>query len=740
MDTGVQRPRFGYGISTLKLPALEMVIRQTTQARCRMPDALHTALGWTVALGLVLSVVGFASANEPTPTQRADRRCMKCHAEEDAAPVVPGAPEPPSEPSNVFVDRDVLAASAHFEVSCVSCHPTGDPLPHPDALEPATCGASCHDQATDAYVISAHADAIARGAERAPTCATCHGGHDMPRSGQRDARLLPLSGVALCADCHQEHHGDTSSGHDAHGFFTSYLDSVHAPAASPDGMTAAASCSDCHGSHGVLPASDARSKVHRKQIPQTCGQCHIDVAEAFSKSIHGQRLSEDHADAPVCTDCHTAHNITQAATPSFLLDIVGECGACHDRSGVGPDGRSSFYETYRRSYHGQVTTLGSTRAARCSDCHGAHDILPVGDPASQLHATRRVEVCRQCHSGAKPAFAKFDPHADFRDGERYPLLHAVWIYFLILMSVTFAFFGVHSILWFVRSLVERIRHGPMPRAEAHSHAIRRFGRIDRILHALLIVTFFGLTLTGMPLLFADQRWARVLASLLGGVEAAGIIHRIFAITLMGSLVLHVLVVVIRRRSAGQPWRRWCFGPRGIVPCWKDVQDCLGMFRWFFGRGARPRFDHWTYWEKFDYWAQILGTLVLVASGLLLWIPEFFSAFLPGWIYNVASIVHGYEAMLAVGFIFTIHFFNAHLRVEKFPADDVIFTGRVSEHELAHDRGTEHERLTRTGEIETIRVAPAPPWQRLLAIVVGVIAMAIGIAMVALIVLAGLALI
>ena len=60
---------------------------------------------------------------------------------------------------------------------------------------------------------------------------------------------------------------------------------------------------------------------------------------------------------------------------------------------------------------------------------------------------------------------------------------------------------------------------------------------------------------------------------------------------------------------------------------------------------------------------------------------FFSKFLPGWMFNIAALVHGEEALLAVGFIFTFHFFNGHVRPEKFPMDTVIFTGRISEHEL-----------------------------------------------------------
>jgi hypothetical protein len=136
-------------------------------------------------------------------------------------------------------------------------------------------------------------------------------------------------------------------------------------------------------------------------------------------------------------------------------------------------------------------------------------------------------------------------------------------------------------------------------------------------------------------------------------------------------------------------------------------------------------------------AEVGGSGIIGATGLLLWFPEFFSHFVPGWLFNVATIVHGYEAMLAIGFIFTIHFYNAHLRLEKFPVDDVMFTGRLPEEEFKHERGAEYERLLASGELDKLRVPPAPSWYRPAAVTAGVLAMLIGTTLVALIILAGL---
>jgi len=127
-----------------------------------------------------------------------------------------------------------------------------------------------------------------------------------------------------------------------------------------------------------------------------------------------------------------------------------------------------------------------------------------------------------------------------------------------------------------------------------------------------------------------------------------------------------------------------------------------------------------------------GMGVIGASGLLLWFPMVFSQFMPGWVFNVALLIHGEEALLAVGFIFTMHFFNGHLRPEKFPMDTVIFTGRVSEEELRHERPAEYARLRAQGALGALRTAAAPGWLLRLGRVIGTTAVTIGLLLVALI--------
>lgn len=259
----------------------------------------------------------------------------------------------------------------------------------------------------------------------------------------------------------------------------------------------------------------------------------------------------------------------------------------------------------------------------------------------------------------------------------------------------------------------------------------RFDRVDRTLHALLMVSFIALASTGLPLLFSDAEWAGRLARLLGGFAATHVLHRVFATLLIGVFLTHVGRLIARvavRKDYGIFW-----GPRSMVPQPKDLFDMYQHFQWFLGLGERPQFDRYTYWEKFDYWAVFWGMGIIGGSGLMLWFPERFARFMPGWIFNIALLVHGEEALLAAGFIFTIHFFNSHLRPEKFPMDMVIFTGRVSEEDLRVERPAEYARLA-AGHPPRLGTPPKPHVS-MLGRVVGSSIVIVGLTLVVLIVYA-----
>ena len=261
---------------------------------------------------------------------------------------------------------------------------------------------------------------------------------------------------------------------------------------------------------------------------------------------------------------------------------------------------------------------------------------------------------------------------------------------------------------------------------------RRFTPTQRIAHVFLMVSFLGLALSGMPLLFAGQPWAAVLARLFGGFEAAGYVHRVCAVVMIALFVGHVVFVLGRALANGHVLGA-LWGPDSMTPQWQDAIDLWNHLKWFVGRGPRPRFDRFTYWEKFDYWAVFWGMFIIGGSGLLLWFPVFFAQILPGWMFNIATLIHGEEALLAVGFIFTIHFFNGHLRPDKFPMDTVIFTGRISEEELRHERAPEFARMQADGRATTLQASPPTLESQAFGWVVGGTTVLLGIVTVALII-------
>ena len=220
--------------------------------------------------------------------------------------------------------------------------------------------------------------------------------------------------------------------------------------------------------------------------------------------------------------------------------------------------------------------------------------------------------------------------------------------------------------------------------------------------------------------------------ILGGLEPARIIHRISALLTLLYALIHLIDLgrcYARDLKAGA--RPSIFGPDSLLPRVKDFKDFFNQWRWFFGLGERPRFGRWSYMEKFDYWAVFWGVIAIGSSGLVLWFPMFFTGFLPGWIINLAKIVHSEEAMLAVGYIFAIHFFNVHLRPSRFPIDTAIFTGRVSIEELACERPAEYERMIKEGALDVARVSPVAASAEMLARIFGFAAVAVGVGILAL---------
>jgi hypothetical protein len=298
-----------------------------------------------------------------------------------------------------------------------------------------------------------HAKARTGGRAQGATCASCHGAHDIRRSTDPASRTHHLRVAATCGACH----GPKGAATGAPSVAAHFEDSIHGQALTRQGLIVAPNCASCHGAHEIRPKTDAASTVNRQNVVATCTACHAGIRPLYERSVHAQAVQAGNPLAPVCSDCHTAHDIGPVHAEAWQLGIIRECGTCHEQS----------LRTYRDTFHGKVTELGFTRVAKCADCHGAHDILPESDPVSAVSPARRLATCQQCHPGANANFAKYDPHADPGDRARNPTLYYASTFMKTLLGAVFLFFGIHTLLWFPRSLQVRRdrarRHaGPPP--------------------------------------------------------------------------------------------------------------------------------------------------------------------------------------------------------------------------------------------------------------------------------------
>ena len=621
---------------------------------------------------MLLLILAAGSLAQAVPLT--NQSCLDCH---EKTPPDKKDKDAESNPAIEVLRVEYFSKSVHGRLLCVDCHVGIADIPHDDKLPPAQC-TSCHGKESAAYANSIHGMSHAMGASGAATCASCHGNHEIVPVKHIDSPVFKLNLLQTCAKCHSNAKLTDEYRIGSPQAPANYADSIHGQALLKMGLIVAPSCNDCHGVHDIKRSVDQSSRTNKGNIADTCGQCHVGIEAVYSQSVHGMLLAKGDRRGPVCSDCHSAHQIAAPTSVNFKAHSDFVCGRCHqDR-----------LARYRDTYHGKAMALGrpnvASDVAACYDCHGHHDVFPVKDPRSRLSKERIVDTCRQCHPGVNAKFTDYRPHADPLDASNYPLLHKVYVGMTALLIGVFAIFGLHTLLWLVRSVYLYLNDSKTFReAKVQRHdddeQYTRFTSFERFLHLMVVTSFLLLVLTGMPLKFYYTSWAKAIFSLLGGAEVARALHHFGAIITFAYFGLHLAALVaglwrkrgfLRNPETGriEPRRLWTalFGPDSMVPSLQDLRDFVAHQKWFFGKGPLPQFDRWTYWERFDYFAVFWGIFIIGASGLVMWFPKFFTGFLPGWMINVALILHSDEALLAAGFIFTFHFFNTHFRIEKFP--------------------------------------------------------------------------
>jgi len=211
----------------------------------------------------------------------------------------------------------------------------------------------------------------------------------------------------------------------------------------------------------------------------------------------------------------------------------------------------------------------------------------------------------------------------------------------------------------------------MKKNQENPETVQRFNVLHRLLHIVVFVSFIILAITGFSLSFAHTGFARFLTSILGGSDGIGGLHRFCATFFYIGVLIHLLWLIFYKLGL----KGRLTGPDTMTPDKKDLSDIYQNLRYIFGRGTPPLFNRFSYLQKLDYWAVMLGMQSMGITGLIMWYPEFFTSFLPGYAVNIAVHFHFHEAVLAVLYIGFVHMTDTHLDPEVFPIEKTIFNGK-----------------------------------------------------------------
>ena len=567
------------------------------------------------------------------------------------------------------------------EEACRSCHGNAHEVATAVELAPAKC-AECHAQEVKEFHASIHGQAAAKGDPDAPSCVSCHGPiHQIQTSTDAGSRVAKKNLPDTCAACHS-----------SPGFLARhkipfahpielYRQSVHGLAVA-NGNEGSASCSDCHGSHGIFEARDARSKINHWNIPATCGQCHSEIAKTYLESVHGQAMKASVSDAPVCTDCHGEHLILGPKQPESLVNAMRvstvTCGRCHgeERLAIRYSLPTNVVPSYADSYHGLAMRGGSQTVANCASCHGVHNIFPRNDPRSTVNLANLPKTCGRCHAGAGENFVIGPVHVLTETGPANRVVKSIRMIYWVLIPLTLGFMTLHNLVDFVSKLVRR-----RLRREAGPQIVR-MDQYFLLVHWGLIVSFTTLVITGFALKYPEAIWARPLLLWEGHFAFRGALHRAAALVLVATMAFHLFYLAVKPSQRGFV--------TAMLPRWKDVTDLVDVFRYNLGLSpSGPQFGRFSYAEKLEYWAFLWGTALMMISGFLLWFNNFTLRYFPKWVADVATAVHYYEAVLATFSILLWHFYIVIFDPNVYPMEMAWLTGKVR---AEHYRETRPEYL------------------------------------------------
>ena len=611
---------------------------------------MNTPVRSTLA-SLPLLVAAFAWASPPLCAQEqgaaANEACYRCHgADADVMAFADGAEV------SIALDKRAFLESAHGRFACRTCHVGLDPMEH------------TFDDRGD------YAD-YRRGLTA--RCVACHTG----TATDVDAALRPRK----------------------------VIDGTLHPTEVEGGPL----CVDCHAPHAVTHGDRLRASASR-----SCAECHEEIYATYAASVHGAGIIDpEDRDRPACVDCHDGHGESGAIVAARNVRLGKPCMSCHgDASLMERYGLSTqVVSTYLNDFHGvsvgfyeQADDGAGLSTLVCADCHGVHDVMAMAAVDPVLMKQKLLNVCIRCHEEASESFpdawlSHYEPSLT-----KAPLVFAVklgyWIFIpFVIIGLGLQIFA-HLVLFPRRKNKAADPHatadGALPTLQPgdERRMVTRFGRRHRLEHLLVMVTFVLLLATGLPQKFWDYRWASWVTAAFGGIDTMRTVHRVTGIVFSGLLVLHLALAIrgILTNRTGMT----------MVPGRKDFRDAVVNLKYYLGSAdAPPKFDRYDYRQKFEYWGMIVGSLVMVLSGFVLYFPMLFASYLPGQLIPAAKMGHTYEAMMALLTIVVWHMYGAHLNPDCYPLDRSIFTGRISLARMKHEHAIEYEREREKLEIEEV---------------------------------------
>jgi cytochrome b subunit of formate dehydrogenase len=256
-----------------------------------------------------------------------------------------------------------------------------------------------------------------------------------------------------------------------------------------------------------------------------------------------------------------------------------------------------------------------------------------------------------------------------------PAVYWIRIIYLWIIFVTIGLMALHNSIDFLRKA-----RAERPVLDLPVNAPERMSRDLRWQHGLLMVSFVVLVYTGFALKYPEGWWAAPLLTWEAQLGLRGILHRIAAAALVGSLLWHLVQLAMNRSARAKL--------RGLKFQRKDFGDFFHLQLYNLGlRRVKPHFGKFSYIEKIEYWAFMWGMLLMIATGLLLWFENITLSFLPKWVSDLATAIHFYEAVLATLAILVWHFYWVIFDPEVYPMDASWWHGRAPA-ARAHERTAE----------------------------------------------------